>query len=246
MVLESLIGEKNIRRHPVFLFFLTLLICFGSIIIADYMFPAHSSILSIAFITIGLVPLIFNVLSDEEKEEVCSRKHFTTFFARHFNLIMMYIWIFVGVIVAFSIYYAVVPAESRTVLFEEQIKSFCMISGSDSCIGGKPLSISGLLSNNGVSACLSNEKNVASCSLFLLWNNGGVLALTIILSLLYGVGAIFTIVWNASILGIFFSETFLVGAAGKGSGMALNMLFGHGPPDSFRYGSKGGIIQTWL
>lgn len=235
MVLESIIGEKNIRAHPVFIFFITLLICAGSIFFAELMFPRHASILSVAFITIGLVPLVFNVFSDEEAEEVASRKHFSTFFARHFNLIMIFVWIFVGIIVAFAFYYSIVPPGQRTVLFEEQINSFCIISGTDSCSNGVPSSISRIVGAFGFDACLSNTSTVSSCTWFIFENNAGVLVFTIVLSLLYGVGAIFIIAWNASILGVFFGESILVGNLDKLFGMVQSLLIGHGPPELFGY-----------
>lgn len=246
MVLESIIGEKNIRRHPIFIFFLTILICIGSIILADLIFPKHASVLSVAFITIGLAPLVFNVLSDEEAEEVASRKHFSTFFARHFNLIMIYVWVFVGIIVTFSAYYALVPAADRGMLFDEQIKSFCAISGADSCLGGTPYSISGRASAFGFDACLSSTSELGTCTFFIFENNLKVLALTVILSLLYGVGAIFMIAWNATILGVFFGETFLVGNFSQGAGLLQGMLLGHGPPELLAYvfGALAGAILS--
>ncbi len=246
MVLESIIGEKNIRTHPIFIFFITLLICAGSIFFAELMFPTHASILSVAFITIGLVPLIFNVLSDEEADEVASRKHFSTFFARHFNLIMLFVWIFVGIIVAFAFYYSIVPPAQRAILFEEQINSFCAISGSGSCDKGVPFSISGMASAFGFDACLSKNSTIPSCTWFIFENNAGVLIFTIVLSLLYGVGAIFIIAWNASILGVFFGETIIVGNSDKWIGMAQSLLVGHGPPELLGYvfGALAGAILS--
>lgn len=277
MVLESIVGEKNIRRHPIFVFFLTILICFGSLIFADMLFPAHASVLSIAFITIALAPLIFNVLSDEEAEEAVCNKSSYTFFARHFNVIMLYVWIFVGVIVAFMLVYAAYPFFSSSMeaisapfsfvfgfdsyksctslnncdsskerLFEEQIKAFCVISGSGSCTQGVPISIAGRATSFGFDACMGKNSDVASCTLFIFENNAGVLLFTIVLSLLYGVGAIFIIAWNASIIGLFFGETFLAGNISKMLGMFQGMLLGHGPPELLGYvfGALAGAILS--
>jgi hypothetical protein len=247
VVLESIIGEKNIRSHPVFIFFLAMLVCAGSLFFAELLFPLHASVLSIAFITIGLVPLVYNVLSNEEAEEaLCKGPSCTTFFARHFNLIMIYVWIFLGIIVAFAFYYSILPPLERSSLFEEQIASFCAISGSSSCTNGIPLSISGRASAFGMNACLSNNSTVESCTLFIFENNAGVLLFTIVLSLLYGVGAIFIIAWNASILGVFFGETLLAGDFTKWMGMFQSMLMGHGPPELFGYvfGALAGAILS--
>jgi len=244
MVLESIIGEKNIRKHPIFIFFLTLLICAGSIFFADLLFPKHASVLSVAFITIGLVPLVFNIFSKEEAEETISRRSSYTFFARHFNLIMIYVWIFVGVIFAFALYYAIVPDTAKVELFEEQVSSFCRISGA--CTSGIPLSITGRASAFGLDACKSASSDVISCTLFIFENNAGVLIFTVLLSLLYGVGAIFIIAWNASILGIFFGETLLAGDIVKWLSMFQSMLIGHGPPELLGYvfGALAGAVLS--
>jgi uncharacterized membrane protein SpoIIM required for sporulation len=244
MVLESLVGEKNIRTHPIFIFFLTLLICAGAIFFADLLFPQHASVLSVAFITIGLVPLVYNVLVSEEADEVVQKKHFGTFFARHFNLIMIYVWIFVGIILAFSVYYIVVPDSQKLLLFDEQVKSFCAISGE--CKNGTPYSITAKVSAFGFDSCLSSNSTISSCTWFIFENNAGVLLFTIFLSLLYGVGSIFIIAWNASILGVFFGETFLAGSYVKGFGMFQSMLLGHGPPELLGYvfGALAGAILS--
>jgi len=247
MVLESLIGEKNIRNHPIFIFFLAMLICAGSLFFAELLFPLHASVLSIAFITIGLVPLVYNVLSHEEsEEESCKNSSCTTFFARHFNLIMLYVWIFIGIIVAFAFYYSILPPQDRASLFEEQINSFCNISGSGACENGVPVSISGRASAFGMDSCMSTNSSVESCTLFIFENNAGVLIFTIVLSLLYGVGAIFILAWNASILGVFFGETLLVGDFTKFLGMFQSMVIGHGAPELLGYvfGALAGAILS--
>ena len=103
MVLESIIGENRIRKNPSIIFFVTFAISLASIIIADLIFPKHGSVLSIAFITIGLVPVVYNILSTEHSEGVIERKHAVTF-ARHFKLLSLCLD-FIGIIFAFAIAY---------------------------------------------------------------------------------------------------------------------------------------------
>jgi len=247
LVLESLIGERNIRKNPVLILGITFLISIGSIIFADVLFPKHSSVLSVAFITIGLVPLIHNILSKEEYDEALQRKCSATFFARHFNVIMIYIWIFVGVILAFAMVYVVVPNDMKQDLFAEQINSFCVITGSENCENGVPYSIVGKASAIAFNSCQNPAtKNVAACSLYIFQNNGGVLVFIIILSLLYGAGAIFIIAWNASILGLFFGEMILAAQHLKWIGFLQGMLIGHGPPELLGYvfGALAGAILS--
>ena len=153
MVLESIIGENRIRKNPSIIFFVTFAISLASIIIADLIFPKHGSVLSIAFITIGLVPVVYNILSTEHSEGVIERKHAVTFFARHFKLLSLYVWIFIGLIFAFAIAYSFSPVKERALWFEEQNKAFCGISGADTCTDGLPNSISGRAIAGAFSAC---------------------------------------------------------------------------------------------
>ncbi|MCX6801319.1 MAG: stage II sporulation protein M [Candidatus Diapherotrites archaeon] len=254
MVLESVLGERVVRKHPLFILFMAVVISVGSLICANAFFPAYSSVLSIAFITIGFAPLIHRILLHEESEEALTKKSCVTFFARHFNLIMIYVWLFVGIILTFSIVYLVIPQEQSKSIFSEQMKTFCAISGK--CEGGNPFSmvagesekagtVTGKATALAMEECKNSEtKNLASCAAYIFENNSGVLVFTLILSLFYGAGAIFLIAWNASVLGIFFGEMIASGAIVQGLGMLESMLIGHGPPELLGYifGALAGAI----
>ena len=234
MALESLIRAKGIRKHPLFILLITVIATIGSLVFSYMLFPKYTSVLSVAFITIGLVPIIYRILVIEEEEEACCDKSVATFFARHFNVIQIYIWIFVGVILTFALVYMLVPTGMKTEMFSEQIRTFCIISGE--CVSNVPLSITGNASAFAFDACKNPAvSTLESCSFFIFENNIGVMFLTIILSLLYGAGAIFIVAWNASILGVFFGEMLLVANHGKGLGLLQGMLIGHGPPELLGY-----------
>jgi len=234
MALESLIRTKGLRKHPLFILFITILATIGSIIFSYLLFPEYTSVLAVAFVTIGLVPIIYRIVVVEEEEESQIEKSFTTFFARHFNIIQIYIWVFVGVILTFAFVYMVAPGDTKLVIFSEQIQAFCVISGE--CQSNVPLSISGSASAFAFDACKNTGvSTLGSCSFFIFENNIGVTLLTIILSLIYGAGAIFIVVWNASILGVFFGEMILMANHGKGLGLLQGLLIGHGPPELLAY-----------
>ena len=226
----------------------TILISLGSMYFAKSMFPTHASVLSVAFITIGVVPLLHIILSRETDDEVHCRKSAPTFFARHFNLIQLYLWVFVGIILSFSVVYVISPPAERTLLFSEQIGEFCAISGSDACTGNSPLSaISGKATAMAFDECKNPATStVASCTGFILGSNSKVLFAVIGLSIIYGAGAIFIIAWNASILGVFFGEMFLMNEHVKSFGFLQSMLVGHGPPELFAYifGALAGAILS--
>ncbi len=234
MALESLIREKGIRKHPLFILIVTIMVTIGSLVFSYLMFPKFATVLSVAFITIGLVPIIYRVIVIEEEKESRTKKHFSTFFARHFNVIQIYIWIFIGVIITFAFAYALLPDGTRLELFSEQVRTFCIISGD--CESNIPMSIAGRASAFAMDACKTpGVSTLESCSLFIFENNVGVMFLAIILSLVYGAGAIFIIAWNASILGVFFGEMMLTANTPQALGLVQGMLIGHGPPELLGY-----------
>jgi uncharacterized membrane protein SpoIIM required for sporulation len=234
LALESLIREKRIREHPFFMLVLTIIVVFFSILFSYFMFPKYASVLAVAFITIALVPIIYKIIIIEEEEEAFCGKSFTTFFARNFNIIQIYVWVFVGVIITFAILYMFFPTGTKLELFSEQINAFCILSGE--CQNNIPLSVIGKAGAFSFDACKNpGVSTLSSCSLFIFENNIGVVLITIILSLFYGVGAIFILVWNASILGVFFGEVFLISNHGRGLGLIQGMLIGHGPPELMAY-----------
>ena len=225
---------------------ITFVISFGSIIAAYNISPAHSSVLSVAFITIGLVPVVHNILTKEEYEESVERKSAVTFFARHFNLILIYVFIFVGVILSFTVAYVAFPPEVNQTLFEEQINSFCWLQ-QDACRENLPLSITGQATGSGMSYCVVEDmKDPFLCSFFVFENNVKVLIFIIILSVLYGAGAIYILAWNASIIGLFFGEMILTLEYGKAFGFAMVMLIGHGPAELLAYvfGALAGAVLS--
>jgi len=222
------------RKHPLFMLLITILVSISSYIVSYALFPSHATVLAAAFITLGLVPIVHRVLIKEEEEEAHTKRSFTTFFARHFNIIMIFIWIFVGVIISTAFVYALSPTEIRAELFSEQIEFFCFASGD--CSNNTPFSISGQASSILFDACFNTgTSSLVTCFEGIFWNNFGVLVFTVILSLLYGAGAIFIVTWNASILGVFFGEMLLVGSVEKGLGLFQGLLLGHGPPELLGY-----------
>jgi hypothetical protein len=63
------------------------------------------------------------------------------------------------------------------------------------------------------------------------------------------VGAIFIIAWNASILGVFFGETIIMGDVTRWLSMLQSMLIGHGPPELMGYvfgALAGGVLSAMV
>lgn len=243
MVLEAIISSREVLRHPLFMLFISIVIGSASIWIAFFTFPGSSSILSIAFITIALVPMMDRVFIREEESEARRPGYAASFLARHFRVIEVFAWLFIGLIITYAFWYAVLPAEQRQIVFSEQEKTLSSIG-----------SLRETLTGNAVitpRACGSNSWCWFDVIFF---NNSFVLLAAITLSFIYGAGAIFLIGWNASIVGVLLGKEIIsvAGQAGALHGLAsaANVslaLLPHGIPEWLGYfvgAIAGGIISA--
>ncbi len=198
MVVESLFSGREMRHHPVFMFFVALLASGLGIATAYALFPGQSSPLAIAFCTIGLVHLILQLTRHEENAEIRHPGNPLSFGLRHGRVIKVFAWMFIGLLVAYGIWYALLPADIRARVFSEQEKT---LSGIDSLRESLTGQFSGSPSTCGRSQACWFE--------VILLNNAGVLLAAVLLSFVWGAGAVFLIGWNASVLGVILGRDIL-------------------------------------
>ncbi|MFH0714964.1 MAG: hypothetical protein V1847_04525 [Candidatus Diapherotrites archaeon] len=215
MVLENLFQLQTVRKHPVFILLQSFAISSIAIWIAFAIFPSSASIASLALTTIGLVPIIQSLLQKEEEEEVKSKKSTQGFFRRHFDLLQIFGWFFIGLSLSYTFWFLVLPDTTST----QCIGSFCADIPTKGKVFGEQLntlnSIRGAFTAwNVQTACA--QGSTLSCTEYIFTNNAVVLGLAIILSFLLGAGAIFLLAWNASVLGVLFGQ---IGSAAKGVGL---------------------------
>ena len=185
MVLEYILTPKSARREPYKLLPATML--FFSVGIAVFLLIPGLRVTPIFFSLIPLLPLMLRLLVWEERtEEALVRKN-AGFFAYHRVLLEAYAFIFVGAMLATVIWSVALPEGASRDVFSDQTKEIEAIrttvtdpyaSGTGSAI--KP-----------------------DFFAFLVGHNMQVLAFMFLFSLLYGVGSLYLLLWNASILGVF-------------------------------------------
>ncbi|MFH1895209.1 MAG: stage II sporulation protein M [archaeon] len=190
MVLESIISGKNARNHPLVMMFLAAALSSVGIWTSYLTFPSSASVLSIAFITIGIVPILYTIFIVEEAEEASKEGKWFSFISRHFDLIKIYSWFFIGLILSYSLWYVVLPPEMNATVFSEQNTVIENISELKTELTGNITGTTAVCSDN--LWCWFDV---------ILQNNLRVLFLGVILSAVYGVGAMFLIAWNASVIG---------------------------------------------
>lgn len=116
---------------------------------------------------------------------------FSVFGGVHKDAIYAFMWLFLGLIIAFSFWHIALP---DTNLFNAQLETFCQIN--------EPGNIAGCLDKYDFSKTSSATGSTINTSRFLsiLENNVYVMIFTLLLSLIFGAGAIFVLAWNASVI----------------------------------------------
>ncbi len=242
MVLEAIVSGKELMKHPLVMLFIAILFSSTGMWLAFFTFPGSSSILGIAFVTIALVPVMHSIFVREEAIEAETGHWTPNFIQRHFTLIKIYAWFFIGLIICYAFWYAILPVETRSVVFSEQEGTLGSIEALKSSMTGNFT-----LAN---SPCAKNE----GCWFNLIFfNNAFVMLLSVLFSFVYGAGAVFLIGWNASVIGVVIGRDVLqtmavngnfLQAFGTGLYNALGLL-PHGLPESIGYffgAIAGGII----
>jgi hypothetical protein len=242
LVLEAMLSWKEALKHPFFMLVASCLICSVSLWVAFLSFPKSASILSIAFVTIALVPLFHSVFKHEEESEAERPGFYALFLARHFNVVKVYAFFFLGMILTYAFWYSVVPIETRNLMFAEQEATLGSINNLRETLTGNFS-----LANGGCGT-------EAFCWFSVIVSNNvfNVLFPALVLSFIYGAGAIFLIGWNASVLGVLIGKDIVFYAASHGGAAALFVainrffsLFPHGLFESLGYfvgAIAGGII----
>ena len=229
MVFESLITPRRAERHPWEMLFLGFLYASIAMALSLWIFKDHAGLISVFFTVMSCIPLMYNTLKmEEEKVEYFSEER--TLLKEHSRALMFFVFLFIGMTLAFSLWYVAMPDELSKSVFSVQSNTIVDINANAG---------SGL--------------NLFSTIFF---NNLKVLTFSLLFSFLFGSGAIFILTWNASIIAVAMggliesnvlastSNTILAHAGGFG--YAMLRYFIHGIPEITAYfvaALAGGIIS---
>lgn len=230
MVLEALLDPRTAEDRPLEIFMISILFSIIGLFLAYNLFPAQSSILSVAFVTIFFVPFFQRLFDiEEQKDEIAARRRQDDNpLTRHRKVIFAYSAFFIGVILVYSFAFIFFPANRD--LFAMQMDWFRL---------------------QGIAA--TQPGNFERY----LFNNSQVMVLFFVLSVLFGAGAIFILVWNASVIAVFagivannvYPTLGATAAYIYGVGVGLGSIALHGIPEIAGYffaGIAGGILSAGL
>lgn len=211
MVLEYIISPREAQNKPWELVIVSFLfVSFG--VLTQMLIPSLQGSV-IIFALIPLIPLFFFVLLNDEaseehydkmKEEVEAWKkvlrviqdeelshlsrfaiahRFRRIFRVHKSLIALFGYVFLGAIIAYTFWFAILPKDVSYNLFYQQLQEVRTLKDAVTGQFIQPDRFS-----------------------FLLAHNVQVLGLMFIFSIVYGIGALYLLLWNASIIGVILGE----------------------------------------
>lgn len=238
MVLESLITPVNAEKRPAQMIVLGFAYSTIGIFLSLWVFKAESSLIMVFLATMAAIPLIYNTINLEEEKDLEGMEE-SWLLKEHGKALEAFIFLFIGMTVAFALWYVVMSPATISILFKSQASTIKSI-------------------NPNVTGFAASESFSNFTRIFL--NNVRVLIFCILFSFLYGSGAIFILVWNGSVIGAAIGNFIRSNLAEAASKLGLDkaghyfgiISFGlfryaiHGIPEILAYfvaGLAGGIIS---
>ncbi len=136
---------------------------------------------------IGLpsIPFLLKIFQCEvEIEEKKGKFLGSSVLARHYGAFRVLAAFFLGLVLAFTFWYLVLPEQNSAMLFQTQKQELKSVQG----------------------VLLGAALNVADAFEKIFTHNLQVLLFVIVFSIVYGAGAVFILIWNASVIGVFLGE----------------------------------------
>jgi len=229
MVLESLINPKKAIKKPWHMFFIGLFYSFIAVFIALWIFRQDASLMMVFLVVMASMPFVYRLIKEEEEKDILIESE-TKILKEHSKAIYSLMYLFLGTAIAYMACYLLLPQSLTQFLFTFQERTIIEI-------------------NTNIAAGYIRSFEVFSQILF---NNIKVLTFCILFAFIYGLGAIFILTWNASVIGtaigIFVKSKMLAGTSVFVSlPLGLYRYFLHGIPEILAYfvgGLAGGIISV--
>ena len=232
-MLDFIFSAKKMLDRPYLMIFEAIYLVIISVFISLLLLPPqYVSIGVLTFITVGSIPL-FNKIFSYSSYLFNYNK---SFFTRHKKLLIILVYFFIGLFIAYSAFYFFSTEPIRETIFLTQNEEIEGISYLRSSLTGEVSAIDS-----------STQAGFSKIFSLILKNNIGVALRALLLSLFYGAGALFLIAWNASILATVISAEIFSSIAISGYGLLspfiglFNALFNligyipHGLPEILTY-----------
>jgi len=238
MVLESILSPIKAETHPKILFFHGMVYASLALFLSIWIFESHASLVMVFLTSMAAIPLIYSIIKVEEKKDLSDLNE-KNLLKEHAKALKVFIYYFLGATIAYAFWYVVLPSNMLNALFNVQTST---IAGIRSSVTGNAYSLTQIFFD-------------------ILSNNLKVLIFCVLFSFIYGIGAVFILTWNASVIGVAIGDTIRSGLLQIGDGLKLTtshhyasvISYGllryslHGILEILAYfvaGLAGGIVST--
>lgn len=239
MVLESLISPEKAEKDPWEMFFVGILYSSIAVFLSLYIFGGDEVSLVLVFLTVMATGvLMYRTTTYEEEEDIKLDKEYKIL-EQHGKALSFFMFLFLGFLVSFALWYVFLPGELSQQVFNSQIATIERINSPQ------------------VQGAIMLPYNFVR----ILFNNIKVLFFSLFFSFFYGMGALFILAWNASVVGAatgVFIQNLLNKALESAGALSFSHYFSaisiglsryliHGIPEIGAYfigGLAGGLISV--
>lgn len=221
MVLESLFNPFAVKKKPWEMFFAGCVYSVVGLFLSYLVFREISGILMVFLIVMAAIPIVYNTIRKEEELDIELKTEWGIL-KEHSKVLMFLLYFFTGTVVALTLCYIFLPTSMVEPIFKFQSQAIVNVSNHVS--GG-----------------------ITQFGLFkgIFFNNLRVLFFCLVFSFLYGMGAIFILTWNASVVAAAMGNLVKTKLAALGSTVGVSVVgnyFSIGAISFMRYMSHG-IIE---
>lgn len=126
MVFESLINPKKAEGHPWELFILGFFYSTIAIFFSMFLFKEYAGIVSITIMVLASTYLLVNVIKFEEKKDIKIKSEILLL-KSHGKFISIFLFLFLGFTLSFSMWYVLLPHDLGQEVFKVQINTLSKI-----------------------------------------------------------------------------------------------------------------------
>ncbi len=181
MVLENILSPEGAENRPALMILLGFLYATLAMFLSFYIFEAYSSIFMIFLTTLAATPTVYKLMKMEEQKDLTDVEE-KALLKEHSKALKAFMYLFIGVTLCFAFWYIILSQDMVNTLFHAQ-------SSTISSINARVIETTG------------NVTNPTAVFTRIFLNNVKVLLFCVLFSFMYGAGAIFILIWNASIVG---------------------------------------------
>lgn len=230
MVFETLITPWKAEKRPWEMLFFGFLYASMALFISMWIFRDYAGLVSVFITVMSCIPLLYGTFKLEE-EKIDYIEGESSLLKEHAKALSFFAFLFIGMTLAFTTWYVIMPIEVSESVFSAQSKTILAINGNAT----------------------------GSTDLFykIFFNNIKVLTFCLLFSFFFGAGSIFILTWNASVIAVAMGgliKAFVLNSASNpfvshlgGYAGAIMRYFLHGVPEIMAYfiaALAGGIIST--